>query len=52
MKRQLMRATAAQPLPDAGNDDTPAPAIAELDGVRRKPAPPASLPVPTAAPVN
>jgi spore germination cell wall hydrolase CwlJ-like protein len=48
MKRQLMRATAAQPLPDP--EDTPEAAVPELDGVRRKPSPtppaPAIVPPP------
>lgn len=48
MKRQLMRATAAQPLPD--DDDPPAPPVAELDGVRRKPAQPGSAPAVTPVP--
>ncbi|TXC71139.1 cell wall hydrolase [Sphingomonas ginsenosidivorax] len=39
MKRQLMRATAAQPLPPSlpDADEAPAPPVAELEGVRRKP---------------
>jgi hypothetical protein len=49
MKRQLMRATAAQPLPDP--EDTPDAAVPELDGVRRKalPTPPAPALVPPPA---
>ncbi len=42
MKRQLMRATAAQPLPDP--EDTPDAAVPELDGVRRKPSPTSPAP--------
>ncbi len=47
MKRQLMRATAAQPLPEP--EATPVQPVPELDGVRRKPAAPTPAPTPTPA---
>jgi hypothetical protein len=44
MKRQLLRATAAPPIPDS--EPAAAPPVAQLDGVRRKPVHPAAVPAP------